>query len=156
MERVALIALAGVLAFANGCGGDDAGRGASEDGTTREEYLEAADATCERVRAENPIDFGSPGGAPAAEAGRSRALIQVGREMLAALRDLQPPDELEEDVDDFLGAMERGTDAFAGLALARSEQDEPQIALLNSRLEAADAELERTAAKIGFKECGPA
>lgn len=144
MPRAALILLVPLLAV-TGCGGDD-------DAPTREDYIAEADALCERLNEEieevneqEPTDVES-----------LRELLDAGldltREGLEEFEEIEPPEELEDEVDEFLDtardqeqALERARDAGTfeeGAQILRQEL--PPI--VEAREEAAD--------EIGFEECG--
>jgi hypothetical protein len=144
MPRAALLLLLVPLLALAACGGDD--------GPSREDYIAEADALCERINEEieevnepEPTDLES-----------LRELLDAGldltREGLEELQEIEPPEELEDEVDEFLDtardqeqALERARDAgtFEEGAQVLREELPP---IVEARTEAAD--------EIGFEKCG--
>lgn len=109
MHRKAAIAL--VVALALGA----ASCGSSDEPLTRAELVRQADATCQRITTEGRKIF-----AEAARNGRRiedpdvRAqLTDLLNSVVSGLEDLQPPDELKSDFDQYVSLQASRTRAFA-------------------------------------------
>ncbi|MEX2194404.1 MAG: hypothetical protein WD844_03885 [Thermoleophilaceae bacterium] len=142
MPRFALIVLVPLLVLA-GCG---------DDGVSREDYIADADALCERLN-EQIEDVNQP---RPTNLGELRELlddaIEVTREGIAELEELDPPEEVDDDVDDFLDSARDQEQLLENARDAGSFEEGGQI--LRERLPPV-AEARRDAAEeIGFEECG--
>lgn len=142
VPRFALIVLVPLLVLA-GCG---------DDGVSREDYIADADALCERLN-EQIEDVNQP---RPTNLGELRELlddaIEVTREGIAELEELDPPEEVDDDVDDFLDSARDQEQLLENARDAGSFEEGGQI--LRERLPPV-AEARRDAAEeIGFEECG--
>ena len=143
MPRVVLIMLVPLLAL-SACGDDD--------GPSREDYIADADALCERIN-ERIEDVNEP---RPTDLDELRELldeaIEVTREGTEELEELEPPEEIEDDVDDFLASARDQGQLLEDARDAGSFEEGARILreglppIVEARRDAAD--------EIGFEECG--
>lgn len=141
------------LAFLTGAMGlAAAGCGEGEDRLTREELIEQADATCADFDAQlEEID--EPTGLDDVEryVQEVRPVIEEGTNELA---ELEPPEELQDEYDDWIAAMRSSVDQFDELEEAAASGDEQRIQEVFESVGQGGDEADRLAEDIGFQECG--
>lgn len=142
--RLALgIALVALAAAAAGCGGDDR--------LSREEYVKQADAVCAKY--EKRLDA-----LPEPESTEDlKAVIDEGlpiaREGTEELKALEPPEELEADVDEWHERNDKNLELIEDLGAAAEEDDEERIQELAAEADRNEQEADRIAAEIGLDNC---
>lgn len=144
MSRLpALLLLVPLLALA-ACGGDD--------GSSRDDYIAEADAICERLNE----DIAEANESQPSNLAELRALLDRGleltREGLEEFEDLDPPEEIEDDVDDFLDSAREQAEVLEEARDADSIVEGSQI--LRERLPEIEEARRDAAEEIGFEECG--
>lgn len=141
------------LAFLTGAMGlAAAGCGEGEDRLTREELIEQADATCADFDAQlEEID--EPTGLDDVEryVKEVRPVVEEGTNELA---ELEPPEELQDEYDDWIAAMRSSVDQFDELEEAAASGDEQRIQEVFESVGQGGDEADRLAEDIGFQECG--
>jgi hypothetical protein len=129
---------------AAGCGGDDR--------LTREELVEEADATCadfdQRIEEidepESPEDIER-------YVQEIRPIVEEGTDELA---ELQPPEELEDEYDQWIQETRSAIDMFDELEEAAASGDEQRIQEVLQGAGDGGEEADRLAQELGFQECG--
>jgi hypothetical protein len=129
---------------AAGCGGDDR--------LTREELVEEADATCadfdQRIEEidepESPEDIER-------YVQEIRPIVEEGTDELA---ELQPPEELEDEYDQWIQETRSAIDMFDELEEAAASGDEQRIQEVLQGAGEGGEEADRLAQELGFQECG--
>jgi hypothetical protein len=131
---IAVLALVGA-----GCGGDDGGSSdgdSSDDAAeplSEDDFVEQFDETC--IDVNNEIeDLGQPSDndelADLADEAQG-----IGSDGLDELRDITPPEDLQDDVNDLLDILQAQVDAYGDLAEAAGDDDDEAIADVQSELE---------------------
>jgi hypothetical protein len=129
---------------AAGCGGDDR--------LTREELVEEADETCadfdQRIE-----EVGEPESPEDIEryVQEIRPIVEEGTDELDAL---QPPEELEDDYDQWIQETRSAIDMFDELEEAAASGDEQRIQEVLQGAGEGGEEADRLAQELGFQECG--
>jgi hypothetical protein len=129
---------------AAGCGGNDR--------LTREELVEEADATCadfdQRIE-----EVGEPESPEDIEryVQEIRPIVEEGTDELDAL---QPPEELEDDYDQWIQETRSAIDMFDELEEAAASGDEQRIQEVLQGAGEGGEEADRLAQELGFQECG--
>jgi len=129
---------------AAGCGGGDR--------LTREELVEEADATCadfdQRIEEidepESPEDIEG-------YVQEIRPIVEEGTDELDAL---QPPEELEDDYDQWIQETRSAIDMLDELEEAAASGDEQRIQEVLQGAGEGGEEADRLAQELGFQECG--
>lgn len=141
----ALLLLVPLLALA-ACGGDDG------DGSSRDDYIAAADAICERLNE----DIAEANESRPSNLAELRALLdrglEVTREGFDEFEQLDPPEELEDEVDDFLDSAREQAEVLEEARDADTIVAASQI--LRERLPEIEEARRDAAEEIGFEECG--
>lgn len=148
VERAAILASAGLLAFgAAACGGGGGGGGEQ---LTAEEYAAELEAICtefnatqEEFQPESLEDF--------AEAGP--AVHDAFEEAIAAVEALEPPDELADTADEFVAAGRQQLDLLSQLIDAAAAGDEEKVSELAEEGSEADTESDALAEELGAPAC---
>jgi DNA-binding NtrC family response regulator len=140
---VGLLALAAVA----GCGGGDGG-----DRLSRAEFVSRADTICREYEARLDA-LGQPTNVDQLESFADRALpiAKDGREELG---ELAPPEDLEDTYDAWLEQGDEAIEIVERLRDAAADGDEAEIQRIAQEAERADAESNRLARELGFKQCG--
>jgi hypothetical protein len=141
------------LAFLTGAMGlAAAGCGGGDDRLTREELIEEADATCTEFD-QRIEEVDEPESLDDIEryVQEIRPIVEEGTDELEAL---EPPEELQDEYDDWIAATRSGVERFDELEEAAASGDEQRIQeVLEGAGEGGD-EANRLAQEIGLKECG--
>jgi len=143
---VFLAFLTGAIGLAAaGCGGDG-------DRLTREELIEEADATCAEFD-QQIEEIQEPEGLEDLEryVQEIRPIVEEGTDELDAL---EPPEELEEEYDDWIEATRSGVGRFDELEEAAASGDEERIQEALEGGAEGNEEAGRLAQELGFQECG--
>jgi multidrug resistance efflux pump len=142
-----MIAVGAAAAAATGCsvGGDGDGR------LSREEYLSQADAVC----AEYDKRLNDLGRAESVEqlAENADRALPIAQEGVGKLRELQPPENLERPVDEWLERNDRNVDLIEALRDAARAGEETRIQELAAEAAENEAAADRLAGRIGLKDC---
>ena len=138
MTRRLSFLLIGLAVAAAGCGGDDA--------LTEEEFLSQGNEICaagsEQIDSAAEESFG-PGEQPSAEdqeAFIAGTVVPATQDQIDELGELEPPEELADQVEGLLGDAQSALDEFAEDPVTEAEED--PFADVNAR-----------AAEIGLTEC---
>jgi hypothetical protein len=147
MRRRAFLAVVGAALVVAGCGGN----GGGGDRLTREEYASQANAICADFKRdvdalEAPQSF--EGVVEYAEKARP-----IFDEHLGRLKDLSPPEELEDTVDRWLATGDRARQRLDDLEAAARDRDERRFAELQAELAREDRESDRLARQVGATTC---
>lgn len=143
--RLVLLAAVLVLALAGGCGGGG-------DRLSREELIEDADAICADFD-QQIDDVEEPQSVEDIEryVQEIRPIVEEGTDELA---ELEPPEELEEEYDDWIAATRSGLGRFDELEEAAATGDEQRVQEALQGAGQGGDEANRLADEIGFEECG--
>jgi hypothetical protein len=141
------------LAFLTGALGlAAAGCGGGGDRLSREELIEEADATCaefdqqiEEVQEPESLDDIER------YVQEIRPIVEEGTDELEAL---EPPEELQDEYDDWIAATRSGIDRFDELEEAAASGDEQRIQEVLQGVGEGGEEADRLADELGFQECG--
>jgi hypothetical protein len=141
------------LAFLTGAMGlAAAGCGGGDDRLTREELVEEADATCadfdqqiEEIEEPQSLDDVER------YVQEVRPIVEDGTNELA---ELEPPEELEDEYEDWIAAMRSSVDQFDELEEAAASGDEQRIQEVFESAGQGGEEADQLAEEIGFQECG--
>ena len=141
------LALAVAVVAVTGCGGGDR--------LSREEYARQADEICrkyeaelheveqELVRAESPDDV-------AAAIDRGIPVVERG---VADLRALEPPEELQDDVERWLELNEENAKTLERLRDAAHENDAAELQRVATEADENERRADELARKIGLDDC---
>ncbi len=141
------IALAAASLAAAGCGED----GPQE--VSPEELVAKGDAACRQGQERFAEVQSEPLRNANDAAGQTRRLIEAAEDELNELRDLIPPDELEEQYNEYLEARVRAIEVFKqGLDAAERDDDEAYVDA-QSRATAGSAKRQELARALGFQVC---
>lgn len=148
--RTRLVAAALIVtALLGACGDDDDDDGGGE-ALTEAEFIEQGNQIC--VDAEAEVDEQAEAaftGEPTPEAIKTffdEVIVPAANDQLAALRDLNPPDELADDVAEALDAAEDRTDEIAAMSA-------DELFELLSSGENPYAEVDELVVAIGLTDC---
>jgi hypothetical protein len=130
-----------------GCGGGDGGG----DRLSRDEFVAQADAICKDYEARLD-ELGAPQTQEelAEFADKSVPIAQEGQEKLA---ELNPPEDLQDEYDDWLEQGDKAVDIVQRLERAAADGDQQEIQEIAQEAEAADQRSQELAATLGFSEC---
>jgi hypothetical protein len=141
----AVVVASALLLVAAACGGDD-------DRLSREELIEQGDAICADYEAR--IDaVGEPTNADDIEryVDEVKPIVEEGTN---ELDNLTPPEDLEDEYDEWIALTRTGVGSLDELKAAAAEGDEQWIQEIVQGLDDDEAEADRIAQGIGFQECG--
>ena len=143
--RAAVLVVTAALALA-GCGDDDDG------GPSREDFIAEADALCERLNERvEQVNQTQP-----TNLEELREVLDEGLEVtdegLEEFEQLEPPEEIEDEVDEFLDEAREQREVLEDAREADSVVEGAQI--LRDRLPAIRETRRDLADEIGFEECG--
>ncbi|HYY76887.1 MAG TPA: hypothetical protein VE644_11260 [Gaiellaceae bacterium] len=145
---IGLVASA-ALAVAAGCGGDGGDR------LSREELVSEADAICAEYEAE--LEAALEGLAEPESLEDFQRLVQDAKPIvengIESLRGLEPPEDLEDEYDEWIARNEENVDAIDELQAAVAEQDQQRIQEIVQRLDQNEQEADELAAEIGLQDC---
>jgi hypothetical protein len=145
MRLAALVSVAAVVLVA--CGGGDG----SGDRLSEEEFRQQANGICADYN-ERIADLGSPT-SPEDIPDYVERGIPVIEEGIARLRELNPPEDLEDDFNTMLDETEKAIPAARKLSEAAAEEDAAAVQEAISEGQEADAESDRLATELGLDEC---
>lgn len=138
-----LTAIATVVLLVAACGGGG--------GVSAEDFLDELEDICRDIerdldRLDDPDSYESL----AALAGDARDIIEDG---LDAMNELEVPEDLQRDVDDFLELVEENSDIIRDLGRAAADQDDAAITEANDRLAVVRADRNEVAEDLGADRC---
>lgn len=144
--RIGIVVLAAVL-FSAAC---SFGEGA-DDRLSRDEYIRRADAIC----ADYDKRLNDLGRAESVEqlAENADRALPIAQEGVGKLRELQPPENLERPVDEWLERNDRNVDLIEALRDAARAGEETRIQELAAEAAENEAAADRLAGRIGLKDC---
>lgn len=147
LSRLAFVAVAGTaLIAAVGCGGGGGGESLS-----RQEFIQQADAICERAKSDSDALAEPQTDVDVIEFGEQN--VSLLERVISDLGELEPPSELKADVEDWLALADRQAATGGDFIEAFREQDEAQVQELVTQLEETEQQADALAAKIGMT-CG--
>jgi prophage DNA circulation protein len=149
-RALAILVSSAVLLAA--CGGDGGDNPAEEETLTREQYIERADAIC-RTAAEDFENLDRPQSAEELEPFVDQARDRT-EALISDLRDLEPPDEISDEVDTILTNLESAVDRFPDLLEAADDQDVEAIQRINAEIQQEVDAANEAAQEIGLQDCG--
>ena len=141
------------LAFLTGAMGlAAAGCGGGGDRLSRDELIEEADATCaefdqriEEVQEPESLDDIER------YVQEIRPIVEEGTDQLV---DLEPPEELQDEYDDWIAATRSGVERLDEVEEAAASGDQQQIQEALQGVGGGGEEADRLAEEIGLQECG--
>ena len=144
-RRLAPVLLAGAALIAAGCGGN------GEERLTKAEFVERGNAICKKTAARTKALAD-----PKTVADIPGFVDKATRELdagLAELRDLDPPEELQSDLDRFIAFGEE-TKALAGeLKSAAAAKDQQALAAASQRGDKLEQRSDAVARRLGLDAC---
>ena len=147
MRRAGLVGVALALGalLGAGCGGGDSG-------LSREELISQADAICAEYE-QRTEELEQPQDLDDVEqfVGETRTLIQEG---IDELRELEPPEELADDYNEWISQNEENLRLLEDLEAAAAAGDQAEVQELLTEAQEAGARADRLAGDMGFEECG--
>jgi hypothetical protein len=146
--RVALALLACSAAAVAGCSG---GGGEPEERLTAEQWIAEADRICAEY--EGRLDELPQPDDLEGLAAMAAAAEPIAEEGLDALRGLEPPDELEEEADEWLARTAENVRAIGDLREAAEAGDATRVQELASAGLDNEAAADRLAGALGLDEC---
>ncbi len=135
-------AAAGPLLFIAACGG----------GLSKGELVAKGDAICARVN-EQVAQEPDPKTAEDLERLANRT-VEISDPAIKDMEALEPPGELESDLDKFVASLKRQRDLTKKIGAAAAEGDTAEVRRLGAQAQKAQDEYRRLTGKIGFKDCG--
>lgn len=126
------------------CGGGD-------DGLSREEFVSEADSICAEYD-QRVEEIDDPQSLDDVEryADEAKPVIEDG---MAELRALEPPDELQEQWDDYMASSEESLDYLDELREAAASGDEARIQEIAQEVSEKNEDADRLAQDIGLQDC---
>jgi hypothetical protein len=132
------------LAVAAGCGGDG-------DRLTREELVSEADAICADYEGE------LEGLAEPETLADFERLVQDAKPIvengIESLRALDPPEDLDDEFEEWISRNEENVDAIEDLQEAVADRDEQRIQEIVRQIDENEQEADELAAEIGLEDC---
>jgi hypothetical protein len=145
----ALLAVLAVAAATAACGGGDGGGGE----LSREEYVAQADAICERTNEQEAALGEAPSSLPAL-AEYLEKQKEIAEDQLTALRELDPPQQLEEQVDEAYGLLDQVVGKIDEAVAAAQAGDVATLTAVGGEAQKLAAQADRIANEIGLTVCG--
>jgi hypothetical protein len=146
VARVASLALcAALLAGCGPFGGDDE--------LTKDELIAQGDEICKQGREQYQELQQNPPKSASQAAELTRRLIEITEGEIADLRDLNPPAESQDALDDYLAAREAGLDFLRDGLAAAEDQDARAYAEAQAKIAEGQVHRSRLAEQVGFTEC---
>ena len=150
MRRLAAILATGMLAFAAaGCGGDDNGGG---ERLSKDEYAAQANAICDDfnadVKAAGPEPQGIKDIPPYVD--KVKPLFEDG---LSRLKKLNPPEDEQETVDEWLDTAEEQIGYLGDIKKAAEDNDLAEVQEVGTKISASNKKADALAVKLGATSC---
>ena len=137
-----------VMFVAAACGGG------GDDRLTREELIEQGDAICTEYESRvDEVEAPKSSDDVARFVDEAKPIIEEGTDKLD---ELTPPEELEDDYDQWIELSRNGVAAIDDLKAAAEEGDDARVEEILQGLDDDEAEADRLAQDIGFEDCGEA
>ena len=121
-------------------------------GLSKAELVKQGDAICKRVN-DQVAKQQEPTNA-ADLAALAKKTVKISDPAIEDMDALEPPDELEKDFDAFVASLKQQRDLTKQIGDAAAKGDTVKIQQIATDAQKAQAEYQRLADKIGFKECG--
>jgi hypothetical protein len=152
MSRVLSIALA-LLAVLAGCGGDEGGGGGDGGGgeLSREAFVAEANEICREGEQAIAGKFDDEAATPES----LEEIADAYEPYLGRLRALEPPSELSDDWDDFLGGVAEGFELLPDLARAAEAEDTDELERISQRAQEIAEETRPFAQSNDLDDCLP-
>lgn len=148
--RALLLSLALLVGgVAAACGGDDGG-----ERLAREEFTQQADAICEEAN-ERVEALGQPS-SPDELAAIAAQAVAIQEQALDALRELRPPEDIEERYEQALDLVRQQADLGRELVDAAEEGNQARVTELLAEIEPLNRQADEIAREIGLVDCGSA
>lgn len=128
--------------------------GACSQGLSKEEFISQADEICREADAKTQ-ELEAPR-SPEALKGFVEQAQAITADLLADLRDLEPPDGDSEVIQEMTGKIESTMELLPDIQAAAEQHNLPEIQRLATELKEQAAEANRIAQDYGLKECGRA
>jgi hypothetical protein len=146
MRLTLLLSFASGVILAAGCGGEDGG-----DRLTREEFVSRAEAVCEEYDGRIE-ELGEPESED--QLGEyTDELVRIVEDGVGELRQLRPPEDLEEEYDSWMATNEEAVDAARELDQAVEDQDAERLAEIGAEVEQKEEEADELARDLGLEGC---
>jgi hypothetical protein len=140
-----LLPLAAVLALAAGCGGG------GDDRLTKEEFQQRANRICTEL--EEALDAMGEADDSEQLQDQLEASEREFEDALQELRALAPPEEYEQDYEQFLRSGDELKQVIADLSRAAADEDVAALEEISERGDRIDTEADEAAARIGLDDC---
>ena len=141
MRAHAAVAVLLVLPLA-ACGG----------GLSQAELVKQGDVICKRVN--DKVAKQQEPTTAADLAALAKQTVKISDPAIDDMEALEPPDELEKDFDAFVASLKKQRDLTKQIGDAAGKGDTVKIQQIANEAQQAQAEYQKLADKIGFKECG--
>lgn len=126
--------------------------GACSGGLTKEEYIEQADQICEEADAKTAEI--QPPKTPQELEGFVDQAEEVTAQLLRDLRDLEPPEEGRETIEQMLAKIEEAMGYLPEIEEAARQRNTQELASIAQRLQSAASEANELAQEYGLEKCG--
>jgi len=137
--------LATVSLIAAGCGDDEG------DALSKEEFTKQGNAICKKYEADAE-KLGSPKSIDEVPEYADKAIALFDKQ-LGDLRDLTPPEDLQEDFDALLATGDDAKKTIEDLKKAAEDKDEQKLQQISQDAEKRDQKSDELASKLGLTEC---
>jgi hypothetical protein len=124
-----------------------------DDTLTREEFLAEGDEICSEAHEEYAQQQQDPPQSASEAADLTANLIEISEEELESIRELGPPDELQEPLDRYLSARESGIEVMREGLEAAEAGDARAYARAQAEVTGEQVERTKLAEEVGFSEC---
>jgi len=121
-------------------------------GLSQAELVKQGDAICKRVN-DKVAKQQEPTNA-ADLAALAKQTVKLSDPAIDDMEALEPPDELEKEFDAFVASLKQQRDLTKQIGDAAGKGDTVKIQQIANEAQKAQAEYQKLADKIGFKECG--
>ncbi|MFN2470601.1 MAG: hypothetical protein ABR583_06355 [Gaiellaceae bacterium] len=148
--RLSLLVLATLTLLLAACGGGDGG-GDEDERLSAPVLRTQVTRVCDRFFSR--LDSLPSPKTPRGVAPYSRRARVIYSDTLEGLRALRPPESVENDYHDWLGAWAARRDAFDAIESAAVDDDVPGLQVAIGAAKPHDLQVRRLALKLGFKRC---
>ena len=142
-----LTVLAAVSLIAAGCGDDEGGGEA----LSKDEFVKQANDVCKKYEAKAK-ELGDPQSLEELPEYADKA-VALFDDQLGELKDLTPPEDMQEDYDALIATGEDAKKTIQDLKSAAQDKDEQEIQKISQDAEKRDQESDKLAADLGLTEC---
>jgi hypothetical protein len=150
--RGGAVAMLCAAALAAGCGGGGDGGDGGGERLTAEEFVQQADAICEDTN-QQLDELDEPANVDELAALAAEA-VSINEQSVDALRELNPPEELQEPFDRALELLDQQNALGRELVTAAEEGDQARIQEIVAEGEPLQTEARALAGELGLTECG--